>query len=541
MSHSKQNLPSTQTSQISLIKQEIQKLHDKGSGDWQSLNKQVLNNFRPIRYNPLQLTMELAADMCQELVVEAGRGAGKSTGIGARMRRVARELPRSNNILIGSTYQQILTRTLPSTIYSLEMQGLFQGLHFFVGRRPPASWKWPQPYQPPSKYDKCIYFYTGAVYNMISQDVTGDGRGLNADTAIADEAALLSKDKLDSDTRPTIRGSNLRRFQGHPLFLSELYCSTTPLTQEGKWFVDKEEEAFRSRQVKFLKATCVVNQHNLPADYLEKAKRGSIPWIYHAEYLNVRPRFVKDGFYNLLDEDLHCYNDFDYTFYQHPGQESDCRGDSDLVPGLPLVLGVDWGAAINCMTISQHLVSDKEFRVLKSMYVLGDNQEIQDDLLRKFHYYYQYHDQKTIYLHYDATGNLRTGNTRSTRAEQARQLLTNLGWHVQLMTNYNTNPQHELKYMLWQRILREDDHRVPRFRMNRSNCRDLFVSMRNAQTRQGRNGEVKKDKSSEGSKKIDRQHATDLSDAMDQPIFNLFRQFLHGNTEQLPQVRVKSQ
>lgn len=497
-----------------------------------------MTNYQPIKYNLLQLMMEMATDHCQELYAEAGRGAGKSTGIAARIRRVVMDLPRSNNLLIGSTYQQILTRTLPATIFGLEMQGLFQGLHYFVGRRAPASWKWPTPYQPPSDHKKSIVFWTGAVYNLISQDVKGDGRGLNADTAIADEAALLNKEKLDSDTRPTIRGSNLQAFKANKLFKSELYASTTPLSPEGKWFVDAEERSIAERQLRFLKATCVVNQHNLPEDYLDKARKGSIPWIFEAEYLNKRPRFVKDGFYNLLDEDLHCYNDYNYDHYTEMGQQPDCRGDNDLVPGLPLVLGVDWGAAINCLTVNQNVTSMNEFRTLKSMHVLGDNQQIQDDLLRKFHDYYKHHDTRVIYMHYDATGNLRTGNTRTTRAEQARKLLIGLGWQVNLMTNYNTNPQHELKYLLWQMLLREDNYRLPKYRMNKSNCRDLFISMRNAQTRNGRNGEVKKDKRSESSKTISRQHATDLSDANDQPVWNLFRHALHGIGEALPDLRL---
>ena len=535
-------------SQAELIKEEIQNLHEKGSGDWQSLSRQVLNNYKPISMNPLQIAMALVPDLLPkkkgqergtEIIVEAGRGAGKSTGISTTMRRIAQEMVRSNNILIGSTYQQILTRTLPSTIHGLELQGWFQGLHYFIGRRPPKAWKWPLPYQPPNRFEKVIYFYTGAVYNLISQDVTGDGRGLNADSAIGDEAALLSKKKLDSDTKPTIRGSKLSAFRDHPLFLNELYCSTTPLTADGKWLVDMEEQARRySDFIKFLKATCTVNQHNLPSDYLAKASRSTLPWIFNAEYHNIRPRFVKDSFYPLLDEDRHCYNDFDYNFYHTPGQQPDCRGDQDLTKGIPLILGVDWGAAINCLTVNQHLRSINEYRTLKDFFVLGDNQQIQDDLLRDFHNYYKHHDCKKIYLHYDATGNHRQGNARMTKAEQARKLLTSLGWEVQLMTDYNNNPMHDYKYMLWIRILKGDDPRLPRYRMNKSNCRNIFVSMRNAQTKPGSNGEIKKDKSSERNSKIPRQEATDLSDANDTPIWNLFRYYLNNIIDGLPDARI---
>jgi hypothetical protein len=54
------------------------------------------------------------------------------------------------------------------------------------------------------------------------------------------------------------------------------------------------------------------------------------------------------------------------------------------------------------------------------------------------------------------------------------------------------------------------------------NCKELKISMTNAKTKQGRHGEVKKDKSSESSKTIPRQHATDLSDALDAVIYGRY-------------------
>ena len=170
-----------------------------------------------------------------------------------------------------------MTRIIPSVIFGLEQQGLYQDLHYFIGRKPPRNWKWPKPYQPPQRYDKSIYFWNGAIYNFLSQDVPGDGRGLNVDSLIADEAAKLSKEKLDADVRPTIRGSNLRVFKGRPTFLKELYCTTTPITQKGMWFIKLEETAMiNPMEVKFMKATCEINKYNLPADYLEKNRKTSI-------------------------------------------------------------------------------------------------------------------------------------------------------------------------------------------------------------------------------------------------------------------------
>lgn len=522
-------------SQSELIKAEIARLHEKGSGDWQSLDRQVLKNYKPINLNLMQMMMELDTGRHRELYVEAGRGAGKSTGIGGRIRQCVTDMPRSKNILLTNTYQKALIETLPGMILSLEMQGIFKDLHYFIGRRPPRAWKWAEPYQPPEKYDRIISFWTGACYQMVSQDVKGSGRGINADSLLADEAALINKQKLDAETKPTLRGSHLRQLQKKRTFLSELYCSTTPIAPEGFWFVEMEDSALQyPKDIHFLSATCQVNAHNLPDNYLEKAQQSTIDWVFEAEYLNIRPDAIKDGFYSLLSVDHHAYTSYDYNHYQQH-TTADCRGDQDLVAGLPLVLGVDWGARINCLAVCQHLGSKKEFRALNSMYVLGERKEVQSDLFQQFHDYYRHHTNKRIYLWYDNSGNVQTGITKRTRAEMARDQLTKLGWSVQLMTYGGSNPRHNDKHLLWERILKEEDYHLPKFRINHANAKELWISLKNAKAKMSSRGEVQKDKSSERSKVIKPQHATDLSDAVDTAIFGMFYKQMQFGGSSLPE------
>ncbi|MEM6772285.1 MAG: hypothetical protein AAF597_17045, partial [Bacteroidota bacterium] len=80
--------------------------------------------------------------------------------------------------------------------------------------------------------------------------------------------------------------------------------------------------------------------------------------------------------------------------------------------------------------------------------------------------------------------------------------------------------------------------RLPRYRCNYYQTINLRASMGNAQAKPGRNGEVKKDKSIERSKKIDRQHATDLSDANDAPVYGMFGHLLYSSGAALPPPRV---
>ena len=63
------------------------------------------------------------------------------------------------------------------------------------------------------------------------------------------------------------------------------------------------------------------------------------------------------------------------------------------------------------------------------------------------------------------------------------------------------------------------------------------MSMRFAKTKPGSNGEIKKDKSSEKSTKIKRQHATDLSDANDAPIYGMFQHVMRYGTSFIPDIQ----
>jgi hypothetical protein len=174
---------------------------------------------------------------------------------------------------------------------------------------------------------------------------------------------------------------------------------------------------------------------------------------------------------------------------------------------------------------------------LKDFFVKGSEGQTQDDLCRDFNQYYQYHPTKRIKFYYDATGNHQTGNTKVTRAQQFIQLLQSYGWQVTPLTVVGTNPRHFEKYRLWERIFKETDTRFPRFRLNKVNAKTTMISMTRAKSKPGNNGEIKKDKSSERVDNPKREFATDLSDALDNPVFTLYNQLMRDYGAPLPPMR----
>jgi len=526
-----------------LIRSEIERLHAKGGGDWQSLMRQVDEAYRTIPYNFAQsLTLTIADHLptVKNIDLEWGRGTGKTTILAPITRRIMRDLPRGAFQWEVPTYQKFLTEIIPAFIHGLEMQGLYKDLHYFIGRRPPAKWNWAEPYKPPARYDNFMPFYNGFGINLLSQDTAGAGRGLSTDGRITSETVMLNKRKLDEESGPSIRGSNVKELGGKRFFDFRIMESSTPLTEQGAWFIEREKLAMENPHLhRFLRANCVENIDLgwLKPDYLVEGKRTSTDMIsFNAEYLNIRPKLTRGGFYALLDQDRHSYTNYNYSKHYTPdriGAAVDCRGDADCDPKLPLLVGMDFGTAINSLVVGQHV--GKEFRVLKNFFVKGAEGMAQDDVCEKFCEYYAAHECKEIRFFHDASGGFGPGNTKVSRGVQAANYFQSKGWKVSRLSTQGTNPRHGEKHRLWEAILEEKNHRLPRFRINRDNAKETFISMSRAQIRKDERGSIKKWKGQERVDNLNRELATDLSDALDYVVFNLYNQLSKDYGAPLPQ------
>lgn len=475
-------------------------------------------------------------------VLEWGRGAGKSTILGRYIIDCVTQMPRSSGVIVASSYSQIKERTLPSTIAGLEQHGIYEGLHFFIGRRPPKSFKWPKPYEDSLDYKHCIIFWNGTILKFVSQDNSStSSRGLNIDWWLGDEAALLDESKFKTDIILANRG-NENRIAEYPdesfkyykdcsLHHSGVLASSTPTTLAGRWFLKYEQEAIKnSKKVHFIRASAEVNRKNLGDQYFENAKAILSDYMYDAEVRNIRVPRIDNGFYPKLDEGKHTYNPHSYVDFLKVSDRSKrtWRDDTDLKTNQTLIGGVDWGANINTMVIAQG--NKEELRFKNNIYVKSP--KIVDDMIKEFIRYYEGYPTKELYLWYDPTGNNRTANSRETLADQVKNLLSKAGWDVYLMTQGGSNELHEHKFNLWNNILQENKtHLYPKVKFNRSNCTELWISMTSAPAKQGLHDSIKKDKKSERpNSKVPQEHATHFSDAADVIIVGMYNELLFGES-----------
>lgn len=435
------------------------------------------------------------------------RGTGKSTIFALYIRHCVELMPRSIGVIVAETYTQILTRTLSSTILGLEMQGYIKDVHFFVGRRAPETAGFPEAYMPPTDYKHCIHFYNGTTIVMVSQDKIGDGRGLNVDWLLGDEAALLDFERLQTDIFPTLRGSFRKMYKNCRLHRSMLFASSTPLTDKGQWFLDMEKK-HNPKELTFCFAAKSSDNEHLPKGWIDEQRELLEEWVFDAEIENIPPSKIKGGFYPEFVQAKHVYSS------PHIGDISlntvlNSTNDKDCNPNEPLILGIDWGVNINCIVVAQR--NQKELRIINAIY--SESPKILDDAIEEFAEYYKNHQRKYVIMYYDNSGNVRQANSSFTYAQQAQNILIKNKFIVDLKSRGTTNEVHDTKHKLINSILREDNPAWPIVRINKR-CMPLIIAIERCKAKKSITGLIQKDKAPE-KRRGSQLYAPHFTDAFD--------------------------
>ncbi|WP_340074535.1 terminase large subunit domain-containing protein [Leptobacterium sp. I13] len=492
--------------------------------------------FREVVLNAAQLAAVLAVTILKKtkIFLEWGRGTGKSFILAFFMKKMVEQMPGASFALVGSTYQQILSRTLPSTKRGLADLGIYEGYDYVVGKNG-AKYGFASPIYSPDKWDNVIHFSNGAVFQLVSLDNPNSGRGLNSFGIIGDEASLFDPEKLFNNVKTTNRAKEAR-FENATLLGAEIYASSTPLTKKGRWFTDMEEVAKRKpNKYAFIKASALVNKMNLRADWFEEMKDESpSDLIYNAEILNIRPREILNGFYPQLNPDRHYYTDYNNEYLEsitgnYTKASFNCLQDNDIDKQRPLILSIDWGTFLSAV-ISQQLPN--KYRVLKSMWA-SQSSESQDleDLVNDFAAYYEPLPTKAVHLYYGHDGNARVRRgTNETYGDMLVRLLQAKGWTVYDKSKGKPVAPHNDKYILINMMLKGSRSRYPGIEINEHNNADLIIGLERAEAAEGKNG-IQKVKKDERNISMRQEHTTHLPDAFDIPIYAIYKHLLKPERE----------
>ena len=178
--------------------------------------------------------------------VRAARRFGKTDGVaGPEAGRVVQSQPRGVGIWCGNSNRQLLARTAPATLAAMQrFWGLQEGRHYWWGQ-PPKQLGIPRPIIAPKDWSKCITFYNGFVWHLVSLETRGSANSLTVNYILVDEARFIKKEKLDSEVMPTLSGvthplGDPAFSDNNPWYKGTLFISDAGLSTKESW-MEKEE------------------------------------------------------------------------------------------------------------------------------------------------------------------------------------------------------------------------------------------------------------------------------------------------------------
>lgn len=473
-----------------------------------------MSNFK---YNRIQTAFKLSNQLNK--IVVAGRGVGKTTMLADENIDLLKNMPRGKNGFIGLLYMHIKTKSLPVMIAHWEKMGLQKEKHYFVGRKPPKSWKWNEAYMPPGDYKNSIIFWNGYTIEMISMDRPEIARSGSYDFMQGDEFCKLKNEALESDIMPANRG-NFKRF-GHYHRHNGFSFTTTHATRLQEEHIYKYEKLAKEnpKEFLFLQGSALMNKEFLGEKYFRNLKRNMSEALYDLEVLNLRPKLRKDLFYPAYSDRTHTYQPiYNYNLLDDEEDNNggivetiDSRFDKDVRPNESLDISFDFGSRINTLVVAQEHFPMA--RVVRTFYV--EQPKVMRHLVDKFINHYKHHKYKQVNL-YGGSDGRRRGDYDSTMTyfDKVKEQLEKAGWLV--IDKYRlTEINHKDKFLFFEDWMSGRLHHLPELTINFEHAKELIVSIKNSPLK---DKEIEKDKSDEKKADIPQWKTTHFSDAFD----NLF-------------------
>ena len=209
-----------------------------------------LANSRKVHFNLPQLQFHLLRATYNYLIW--GRGTGKTVGPCAdfSLHNIF-SMPRANGQIVGKTFEQLLTSTLPPLIAGWNRFGYRENEHFWIRKFPPSKLKLPRAFIKPIEPKFYISWFNGSGQYLCSQDRNStQANGRSTEWAMGDEAKLLNYDMLKETIILPMRG-NPDKFSHLHNYLSFLFTTDRPEGKNADWLL-KQKEQMNSEVMKFI-------------------------------------------------------------------------------------------------------------------------------------------------------------------------------------------------------------------------------------------------------------------------------------------------
>lgn len=528
---------------------------------------------RVVKVNPIQLLFMLQKPRSATSIW--GRGTGKSYIIAYLIHMIVKHMPRSTWTIGGKTFTKMMEITLLPTLYALGNFGYVKNLHYMVRREPDKKMNYALPLKPTIKYDNAITFFNGTTFQLLSQD--RDSRGGDVQGGIWDESLLIDWKKYDEQFVPSVRGFK-DEFGKIPFYGGIFHFSSMPDNKQGVRLLEKglyykennydldmvmkrliklqigfldnyNDEQLRKelwREIQEIRSNIVYykdkfghfysesnifdNLENIGLDYILRMRRNMLDLAFRIEVLNEKVPSILNGFYCNLNEELHFYDHYNYSYIDKLGddpkklKDKNSEFDGDVDKFKPLYFGIDPGTHINVGVVAQYHHS--EIRFLKDFYVKSP--ELLKQMVANFVHYYRFHQKKLVKVSYDTSSSSQQQyETNKTLIMQVRDDLQKAGWVVEVLSSGKKLTHHERYDMINEMYMQNnvDDvakRKYPILRYNRYNCHNLIIALSNVEIRMvGK--EYKKDKSGERKPENDQLKEPHLTDAHDYIIDDLLK------------------
>ena len=498
---------------------------------------------KKIHFNPVQLAF--FSLLAQLSVVIAGRATGKTEGITATwLYYNIIAMPRSCGGLIVPKYEGA-EKILAGIYKGWEKLGWIEGIHYVIGKRPPAHWKQRAFNAPRADFKNYISFYNGSGLYILS--AKSQHNGANLDYLCCEEARLVPE-AFYREIDLTVRG-NEDVFGNLSCHGSRLWVTDQPRRPSERWVFNMQSKVSDPELIKGIRMAnaCLqqlmlehrkegisktklleieryiakfktqLNQLRMGTVYYHFAStldnigalgirtimnftRTIKPRDFKISVLNKEVNQIEGGFYPALNPQVHGY-----------------YFDNDADTNRAIDIACDYNHSISCLVAGQSF--GDEYRVINALNTKPP-QSLRG-VVKAFCQFYKGHKKKVVNYYYDHTA-LQGKNAVSDIAffEQVITAFQQEGWiivphYIGAATTYDT------RYYLFLDLLTEQNPLLPKFRYNLRNCEDLQISMQRAEASTSNNKTIKV-KKDEKDKSLDQAHTTHNSEALDTLITGIF-------------------